>query len=1561
MLDDRNDARSEIAAANKSVKELHEKGAHAEALALANRTVEFAQKRLGDWHPLTIVSLGNQAVELKWLGHLEEAKGVYEKLLAFHKTTSTEDGELYARTLNNLAELHVDCGDDSRAEAFQQEAVAILERVLPADDPAIADSLSNLAQIYGRAGKTADAEVLLRRAVDIAARTDGTDHFVYGLRLGNLAAVLHNKGQHAEAMRLLREALRIIYDRMGRMHPLFADTLCKVAALYRTVGDLAEAERLYREALDIQLASVGRTPRAAVTMELLAALHTEKGKSKEAETLLAQAQGIRVQVGQPDIPVSVLLKEAHLLASGGDLDTAEVLFRRVAAIEESFGENYPPLASTLNNLAQTLKTKGDYAEAEGLYRRALAIQLLASGAEHANRAAILHNLAMLYAATDRSAEAVRLMREAEIINELEIDQIFSLTSERQRIDHLEDVADRTGCLLSLVSENCSQDPEAVRSAFDLLLRRKGIGAESMARQRAAALQSGLPDLDAKLREITTLKRDIAREAWSIVAAENLREQRQRVANSRARLEQLEMEIGQEVPGSDLAMLTHRADTNAIACALPKGSVLIEFAEFHSVDFKFRHSQTKSARGPAHYVAFTLPAGLPEHLQMFDLGERWPVDQLIAKYRRFLSEDNDSEAGVRPRMKQWPTGEPALKLGDNLRRLILDRLHPAICTSTRWLVAPVGDLTRLPFQTLPIGGDQYLTDAYNIGYLSAGRDVLRLRTLSRSNSNESVVIADPDFDLKLGENGARKDWKNSGRGLLALLRRAAARLSQTREEGERDSVPRSMGQSGTPDSVERGSPGAYSRDLRSGSFRFSRLPGTRVEGQRIGELLGVSPWFGAAALKGRLRECRQPRVLHVATHGFFLADQSDARIRPGATHTTTGDQVGFVQGPGMENPLIRSGFALAGANAALGGCSLSPSAENGIVTAAELAELNLSGTELITLSDCDTGLGELHAGEGVFGFRRACVAAGARTLVLSLWKLPDFSSAVLMVKFYENLRDGYGRCDGLLAAQDYVRGVTIDELRESWLTPEVIDQLAGGDEGEKTDLIEDYVDRPGDFRPFSHPRYWGAFICEGDHGPMTSAIETQEKPIRVPGAVWSMTVAQEMAPQNEVVQPTLRPPVFRLVEPTESFELPPHVNTDIGLVVAPDCRHVACGVRDGRGMHVELNGRSLPSHDSVFGVYLANEALAYGASRLGRRFVVFNEQEQGTWDDIGRSSPVVSPDSRRVAYSAQRGNGWYVVVDGGVVGGPYEGLAPGGILFSPDSRRFAYVIKHGPAWLAVVDGREGEAFPSIAVRSLTFSPDSNKLAYVAFVRGKWLGNSFRGNVAPVVNGAIQRIWDLDEVSGQSGLAGELCFSPDSTRLAYSGVQRGKSFVVVDETVFGEYDAVTSGWRTRADGKPLMYHWERHSTIVFSPNSKKVAYTARRGGESFAAVIGGEERRFRHESILNRPPLFSPDSERFAYGVEQYLEQGVAIDGTVRWAHSGLPPAPWSFSPDSSILAYISWDGKSSTQCLSLSGQPLDLPGGLLANSSVVWDGCDRLHFIASDGQRVWVQHVSSGAD
>jgi CHAT domain-containing protein len=215
--------------------------------------------------------------------------------------------------------------------------------------------------------------------------------------------------------------------------------------------------------------------------------------------------------------------------------------------------------------------------------------------------------------------------------------------------------------------------------------------------------------------------------------------------------------------------------------------------------------------------------------------------------------------------------------------------------------------------------------------------------------------------------------------------------------------------------------------RPQAVRFRPLPATRTEAEAVAHALGVTAVLGQKATPERLVECRSPRVLHLATHAFSVPD----------IHRLLGTLPGTLPKIVADDPLLLSGIALAGANTTLAGLS----GPNGVLFAHEVQDLDLTGTELVVLSACDSGVGRLSAGHGVYGLRRALSIAGAHSQLMSLWQVPSAQSAQLMAAFYQFLGDGADRGTALARAKAAVRTVK------------------------------------------RHPYYWAGFVLEGDPGPL----------------------------------------------------------------------------------------------------------------------------------------------------------------------------------------------------------------------------------------------------------------------------------------------------------------------------------------------------------------------------------------------------------------------------------------------------------------------------------------------
>jgi len=427
--------------------------------------------------------------------------------------------------------------------------------------------------------------------------------------------------------------------------------------------------------------------------------------------------------------------------------------------------------------------------------------------------------------------------------------------------------------------------------------------------------------------------------------------------------------------------------------------------------------------------------------------------------------------------------------------------------------------------------------------------------------------------------------------------------------------------------------------------------------------------------------------------------------------------------------------------------------------------------------------------------------------------------------------------------------------------------------------------------------------------------------------------------------------------SESFEIPDGTMPET-LIPSPDATRAAYVVRDKYAMHVEISGAAKEQYRGVAGLTFSPDSsqVAYAAVRDGAWFVVFGEKVHGPYLDVGKTSPVISGDSRRVAYTALLPAGWVAAIDGEIVDGPYEGFSAGGVLFSDDSRRTAYAAKVGDAWTVMVDGAEVGRHAGVVTRSLVFSPDSARFAYMAGERaGRFLR---RKTVARLIlDGRTGPDWPYDLDTG-AGVGGEVVFSPDSQRLAYAVGPRGKWSWVVD----GEVGPQTDGFVSGRGGDPMWKQFPDHGkmacrprTGVFSPDSRHFAYGAVVGGEHVFIWDGSVQAR--HEAILNWPVVFSADSAHVAYGAQSNDEQFIVLDGEPLGRHHGIT-GDRGFNADSTRFAYVAMADERSYH-LVVGPRRWDMPGGPPAGVRLVWGDVDRLHTLVAKGRMIVLVRYRTG--
>jgi CHAT domain-containing protein len=623
------------------------------------------------------------------------------------------------------------------------------------------------------------------------------------------------------------------------------------------------------------------------------------------------------------------------------------MFQRALIVrEKALGPDHPDVAVSLDGLAKLYSQRGNFDKAEPLYQRALKILERALGPNHPGVSELLTNMAAFYAASGNTELAIAAQARANAILERNIALNLATGSERQKLAFMTTVSEITDRTVSLNASIAPGNREARRLAVTTILQRKGLVQDATS-DGLAALRRRFNAQDQKLLDqLNDTTGRLARLVLNGPQKISLAEHQQQIGALEEQKEQTENEISRRSAGFYTRAV--RVTLAAVQAAIPAHAALIEIFAYRPFDPKAGEVDRK-AFGAPHYVAYVLRHD--GEVQSKELGLTKPVDEAIDALRQALRDPKRTDVKLLARVVDEKVMEPVGALvGD----------------ATQLLVSTDGALNLIPFEALVDEQGRYLIERYAFTYLTSGRDLLRMQ-VAREGSGMTTIVANPSF----------------GEPVTAQIARANIR-GRLSPPGRRRSV-------------------TAARTLSE--VYFAPLRGTGQEALTIQTLFPEANLLtGERATESELKKIAEPRILHVATHGFFLQDAASAAADKAATRGISADSV-------IENPLLRSGLALTGANRRSSGVK-----DDGILTALEASGLNLWGTKLVVLSACDTGLGEVRNGEGVYGLRRAFVLAGAESLVMSLWPVSDYSTRNLMISYYRNLKLGMGRGAGLRQVQ-----------------------------------------------------------------------------------------------------------------------------------------------------------------------------------------------------------------------------------------------------------------------------------------------------------------------------------------------------------------------------------------------------------------------------------------------------------------------------------------------------------------------------------------------------------------
>jgi CHAT domain-containing protein/Tfp pilus assembly protein PilF len=859
--------------------------------------------------------------------------GSYAITLVDCRSATASDRALqHARTLRMRAARLDEEGRFDAARSLLEEALRITEGERGPADLQTAAVAAQLASVYRLLPDDAKSEALFLRALPIMEGSLGKEHPTTAVVRSRLGQLYYTMGQRAKAEPMLQQSLDVIEKSLGTDNRWYVNVLVTLANLNNDAGDLTRVEEIVRRAMGIEerIDDTESTLYAGL-LNNLGELYRQRLDYAHSEEQYKRSLAIGERVlGENGYFIATALQNLGIIArERKDYAAAEAYYGRALSIRQRIvGVNHPDVAQVLNNLATVYRAKGDVERSLQTHLRALGIWESAAGPYQQATLLSVGNIARTYAAAGDIINAIAYQRRTDEILEKHLALNVAVGSERQKLLFVNSASERTDRTISLHLLEARAHPDASALAALVLLQRKGRVQDAMA-DTFAAVRQRVADLGDRtlLDQLRDTTAQLARLALTNTDPNRVEQRQRAMKDLEARKERLEAALSQHSAAfrSEVRPVT----LDAVEAAIPGDAALLEFAIFRPFDPKAERNA--EAYGAPHYAVYVVRKETPPI--GFDLGPAREIDTAVDEFRKALRDPRRADVTERARA---------------LDERVMRPLRASLGGAVRLIISPDGDLNLVPFEALVNESGRYLIERYAMSYVSSGRDLLRMQ-MPRASGTQPVIFADPLF----GEPGTT-------------------------------SVPPHR-QGAVPQTSQR----SVTSGENLSTVYFTPLAATAEEANAIKALYPDAVLFtGSRASKATLQQVEAPRMLHIASHGFFLQDA-------------------HVNG---ENPLLRAGLALAGANLP------HETHESGILTALEASSLNLWGTQLVTLSACDTGIGEIRNGEGVYGLRRAFVLAGAEALVMSLWPVSDSIARETMVTYYTGLRAGLGRGDALRQAK-----------------------------------------------------------------------------------------------------------------------------------------------------------------------------------------------------------------------------------------------------------------------------------------------------------------------------------------------------------------------------------------------------------------------------------------------------------------------------------------------------------------------------------------------------------------
>lgn len=987
---------------------------HKKALVYETKASIVLKSLYGEKHPEYANSLSNLAYYYSDLNDYNKAIEIGIKATNILKYVFGEDHPKYANSLETLALSYSNSGDYNTAIEIEIQAMNIRKQVLGEKHPEYANSLGTLALFYSKLGDYSKALEIETQAMNIQKQVLGENHPDYAQSLNNLAGYYSYLGDYRKAVDIGIQAVNIHKQLFGEKHFGYAFSLNNLANYYCKLGEYNNAIEIGTQLINIYKQMFGETnPHYAMALNNLSHYYFCLGNYSKAVEIGLQAMNIRKQtLGEthPDYAMSLNNLASYYCKLGEYNKAIEFGTQASNLYKQTLGKKHPEYAQSLNNLSYYYCCLGNYSKAVEVGTMAMNIQKQTLGEKHPAYAGSLTTLATYLSKLGDYSKAVEIGTQA--VN------IYKQALGEEHPDYASSLSN-----LALYNYRCRNYQEAYRLLSKSIRTRKHIvlsmfkGATNRTRQTfwnknnaefeyfpSICLKAHDQERNGELYDYSALftkgllltaetnARDVVLESGD-TALVKLFDALQSVHIMLNK--QYEKPIAERTLNCDsLENVAELMERELIKSSKAYGDFT------RSLTITWKDVKNELADGDVAIEFISTPFLDNDSVMYIDIAlalkKDYPEPKLIPLFEektlKELSNDNPNDA-------------------QQLFHLVWSPLLSELEGTRNVYFSPSGALYNIGIENLPISAAERMSDRFNMYRLSSTR-LLALHPHSTSE-RKAALFGGLDYEMS-PQDVASNNLKNAYHSeFIAQNRDASA------------------------DFMERGGFGALPFSLKEVKSASKLLEANGYECHLFEGKDGTEEAF--KSLSGK-----KVKVVHLSTHGAFVPKKE-------AKNTKQKNNFRFIQfddaapqAQEEDQSLTRSFLVMAGGNMLKNYDSIPEGIDDGILTAQEIAHTDLRGCDLVVLSACETALGDI-TNEGVMGLQRGFKKAGANTILMSLWKVDDQASSLLLTKFYENLLSKkMPKIDALKKAQDYVRNYEIEV------------------EGKKEKI-------------FSDPKFWTSFI------------------------------------------------------------------------------------------------------------------------------------------------------------------------------------------------------------------------------------------------------------------------------------------------------------------------------------------------------------------------------------------------------------------------------------------------------------------------------------------------------